>query len=71
MPEAITYYDMQRMIAAQVPADIYHLDVHQRWFRDDKSRIPTIKDGELLEEYAFDSESYKFLLTLYLFSNIQ
>lgn len=62
MPEAFTYYDMQRMIAAQVPAGTYTLEVHEQWFRASTSKIPTIRDGELLEEYAFDSEFLQLFL---------
>lgn len=60
MPEAFTYYDRQRTIAAQVPAVTYTLEVHEQWFRANTSTIPTIWDGELLEKYPFESEFLQF-----------
>lgn len=57
MPEAFTYYDMQRMIAAQVPAGRYYLELHPRWFRKQSSAIPTVQNPELLsglEKQEFD-----------------
>lgn len=60
MPKAFTYYDMERMIATQFPAGTYTLEVHEQWFRANTSKIPTMRDGELLEEYAFDRKEFFF-----------
>ncbi|KAH8151179.1 uncharacterized protein LAJ45_04881 [Morchella importuna] len=49
MPEAFTYFDMQRMIAAQVPSGVYYLEVHWRWHRKDNK---TIRDQQLLPPLA-------------------
>lgn len=50
MPKAYTYFNMQQMIAAQVPADIYHFELYPRWFRKQGSKIGSVEKLELLKE---------------------
>ncbi|KAH8144447.1 uncharacterized protein LAJ45_11577 [Morchella importuna] len=55
MPEGITYYDMKRMIEAQVPAGTYRLDLHPRWFRADNG---TLFNANLIE--CMKGRSFQF-----------
>lgn len=46
MPEAFTYYDMQRRIAAQIPAATYQLQFHRGFFG-----ALTMRDEHLLGDF--------------------
>jgi hypothetical protein len=63
MPEAFTYYDMTRRIAAQVPSGLYTLELNHRFFTV-TSKFRTIRGEELLPAVL---PSFQFSGSIYLF----
>lgn len=63
MPEAITYFDMRRRIAKQVPHGSYHLQWFPKFFADESKRITTLKNSDLLKNLgSFEFSGMSLLL---------
>lgn len=60
MSAGITYYHMQRMIAAQVPHDSYQLHLHPCWFRKDGKRIQCSELVKGLKQFKFKGSDVEF-----------
>lgn len=60
MPEAITYYDMQRMISAQVPENNYQLHLHPRLFRKDGKTIQYTGLVKNIKDFRFKGSNVEF-----------
>lgn len=48
MPEGITYWDMKRMLIAQIPTGLYRIESHEIYHR--KNQFPR-SDPTLLKQY--------------------
>jgi hypothetical protein len=65
MPEAFTYYDMQRRIAAQVGSGLYTLEFHKEYMAKEWTR--TLKNAELLKDLGSFEFSGIFSFKIFIF----